>query len=326
MNLRAELIADRGAAASGPDFFRSPGFLEAEGATHSLVLADADEPTVRVLTAPLVVREIPGTDRVDAISPYGYPGADRADRLPDGVALPIDPAATDFSATGLATIFLRHALGAEVPLTGATGRNVCLLSDPSLPRKSRMSDRQQIRKNLKRGYEIEIVPGPESSPEQKAGFLAAYTETMVRTEAAERYFFDAAYFDLILSEDSTCLVIARAGDGGIAAASIGARSDGLLHYYLSGTADAYLRDSPMKNVIEAMIELGAERDLPVNFGGGITPGDALEEFKRGFANREERWFTSEITCDREVVEELTAAWSERTGTVPDPDFFPPYRA
>lgn len=326
MSLRAELVADRGAAASGPDFFRSPRFLEAEHTTHSLVVSHPDAPEPAVLTVPLVVREIPGTERVDAISPYAYPGVSVAGKLPDGVSLPLDPSGIDFRATGLVTLFLRHALGREVPLSGATGRNLCLLSDPSLPRKSRMSDRQQIRKNLRRGYEIEIVPGPESSPAQRAGFLTAYTETMRRTDAAARYFFDRDYFDLILGEESTWLVIARAGDGGIAAASIGAVSDGLLHYYLSGTADAYLRDSPMKNVIEAMIEFGAERELPVNFGGGIKPGDALEEFKRGFANREERWYTSEIVCDPAGAEELTAALAARTGTPPDPGFFPPYRA
>lgn len=326
MSCRAELLADGGTAASGVDFFRSPGFLKAEGATHSLLVTGPDDAGATIIAVPLVVREIAGSDRVDGISPYGYPGAGIADPLPDGVSLPIDPTRIRFGETGLVTVFVRHALGTQLPLEGATGRNLCLLSDPALPRKSRMSDRQQIRKNLKRGYEIEIVPGPEASPEQRSGFLTAYTETMHRTEAADRYFFDREYFDLILSERGTWLVIARAGDGGIAAASIGARSDGLLHYYLSGTADRYLRDSPMKNVIEAMIELGAERDLPVNFGGGMTPGDALEEFKRGFANREERWFTSEVTCDPAAAEELTATLTDRTGASPDPGFFPPYRA
>jgi hypothetical protein len=108
----------------------------------------------------------------------------------------------------------------------------------------------------------------------------------------------------------------------VAAASIAALSDGLLHYYLSGTADAHLKGAPMKNVVEEMIGFGAERDLAVNFGGGITPGDALEEFKRGFANREEQWFTSEIVCDPETNAELTAKLAPEG----DPGFFPPYRA
>ncbi|HTU16153.1 MAG TPA: GNAT family N-acetyltransferase [Solirubrobacterales bacterium] len=306
----AELIADGGLAASSAEFFRSPGFLEAEGTTHSLRIGLNDGE----LIAPLVVREIEGGGRLDAISPYGYPGL----AIGGGPSLPVSPAEIDFSGTGLVTVFLRHSLGGDPPLAGATPRNVCLLSDPALDRKSRMSDRQQIRKNIKRGYEMEFVPGPESPPEARAGFHRAYTETMERTSAAERYFFTEEYFDLILSSERTWLALARDADGVIAAASIAAASDGMLHYYLSGTADSNLRDSPMKNVIEAMIEFAAEMDLPLNLGGGITPGDPLEEFKRGFANREEQWFTSELICDPAAYEALSPPGAG--------EYFPAYRA
>ena len=306
----AELIEDGGAAATSGEFFRSPEFLKAEGATHSLRIPLDDGE----LVAPLVVRAIDGSDRVDAISPYGYPGLAAIGEP----TLPVLPSGIDFTGAGIVTAFIRHALGGEPPLTGATPRNVCLLSDPELDRKSRMSDRQQIRKNLKRGYEVGFVAGPESSKVERAGFFRAYTETMERTSAAERYFFTEEYFDLIFSSERTWLALARDAEGTIAAASIAAASDGLMHYYLSGTADSNLRDSPMKNVIESMIEFAAERDMPLNLGGGITPGDPLEEFKRGFANREEQWHTSELICDPAAYAELSPADAG--------DFFPAYRA
>lgn len=320
----ARLIADGGVAASGSDFFRSSEFLAAEGTTHSLVISAGDR---ELAAAPLLVREIGDTDRRDAISPYGYPGFELREEGDTGAGpFPLDPEGIDFSETGLVTIFIRHALGRAAPLTGTSQRNVCLLSDPALPRKSRMSDRQQIRKNLKRGYSIETLPGPETDRERRAGFFTAYTETMRRANAAERYFFTPEYFDRILDAGSTWLMLARDGEGRIAAGSIAARSDGLIHYYLSGTADSHLRDSPMKNVVEAMIGFGAELDLPVSFGGGITPGDALETFKRGFANREEQFRTSEVVCDPVACRELTAARNDRAGSPPDPGFFPAYRA
>ena len=53
----------------------------------------------------------------------------------------------------------------------------------------------------------------------------------------------------------------------------------------------------MKNVVAALVELSAGQGLPLNLGGGISRGDRLEEFKRGFANREQPWRTSEIVCD-----------------------------
>jgi Acetyltransferase (GNAT) domain len=316
----AELIEDGGAAASGEEFFRSRPFLEAEGVTHSLRI----EAGGRELLAPLIVREIEGTNERDAISAYGYPGLVEGVQAPFALGdtppaqPPLDPESIDFSATGLVSIFLRHTLG-DPPLSDSSERNVVLIADPALPAKSRGSDRNQINKNLRRGYELSLVPGPETSPTQRAGFLAAYEQTMRRTAAADRYFFGAAYFDRILESPRTWLALAHASDGAIAAASIAAASDGYLHYYLSGSADSHLRDSPMKNVVASLIAHAGELGLPLNLGGGIAPGDRLEEFKRGFANRELAWHTSELVAD-------PATYVRLSGDRDAGGFFPAYRA
>jgi hypothetical protein len=304
----AELIADRGEAAAGPEFFRSRPFLDAEGTTHTLRIAgDGID-----LVAPLIVRAIPDTSCArDAVSPYGYPGL-------VGEGGPLDPAAIDFSATGLVSVFLRHTLG-EPPLLGTTERNVVQIADPALASKSRPSDRRQARRNLEAGYELELVPGSETTPAQRAGFLDLYEQTMRRTEAAEHYFFGAAYFDRVLEAERTWLALAAAPGGELAAASIAAVSDGFLHYYLSGSADTRLREAPMKNVVTRLVEQAGELGLPLNLGGGLRPGDALEEFKRGFANRRQAWRTSELVCDRETYEQLNAG-RDAGG------FFPAYRA
>ena len=290
---RAELLKDGGDAAADDQFFRSRPFLEAEGVTHTLRI-ESDEGD---LLAPLIVREIEGTDERDAISPYGYPGL-------VGPIEGLDPAAIDFSATGLVSAFVRHALGSS-PLSGASERNVVQIADPELPPKSRPSDRRQVRRNLEDGYVLDLVPGAETTPDQRAGFLGVYQQTMRRAAAAPHYFFDAAYFDRILEADRTWLALATAPDGSLAAASIAAASDGYLHYYLSGSADSHLREAPMKNVVTRLVEHAAEIGLPLNLGGGISPGDALEEFKRGFANRRQPWLTSELVCDAEAYARLS---------------------
>jgi len=325
----ASLIEDRGEAGVGSEFFRSRAFLDAEGATHTLRI----ESDGGVLLAPLVVREIPGTGVRDAVSPYGYPGMvggeGRGGLLPDPLASlalsvrtktppPLDPEGIDFSGTGLVSVFIRHRLGPS-PLAGATERNLVQIADPELPRKSRPSDRRQVRRNLEAGYELELVLGSETTPEQRAGFLDVYEQTMRRTGAATHYFFGAGYFERILEAERTWLVLARGPEGDLAAASIAVVSDGYLHYYLSGSADSHLRAAPMKNVVTRLVEHGAELGLPLNLGGGISPGDALEEFKRGFANRRQAWLTSELICDERRYEELAAGRS--TGS-----FFPAYRA
>jgi hypothetical protein len=165
---------------------------------------------------------------------------------------------------------------------------------------------------------LELVPGIEARAAQRAGFLAAYEETMRRTNAAPHYFFSAAYFDRILAADRTWLALALAPGGELAAASIATVSDGYLHYYLSGSTEAHLRDSPMKSVVARLVEHAAELGLPLNLGGGISPGDALEEFKRGFANRQLAWTTSELVCDERRYAELSAG-REAGG------YFPAYR-
>jgi hypothetical protein len=328
-NARETLIVPRGAAAAGAEFFRSRQFLEAEGATHTLrIETDAAD-----LLAPLILHGIPGTDARDAVSPYGYPGLVWGEGpgclLPDPLASlapsvrtetprPLDPAAIDFSGTGLISIFIRHALG-PAPLAGATERNIVQIADPELPPKSRPSDRRQVRRNLEAEYGLELVPGGETTPEQRAGFNDVYEQTMRRTGAAEHYYFGLGYFDRVLEADRTWLTLATAPDGTLAAASIATVSDGHLHYYLSGSADSHLRDAPMKNVVARLVEHSAELGLPLNLGGGITPGDALEEFKRGFANRRQAWLTSELICDRRRYEELSRG---REAGV----FFPAYRA
>ena len=327
---KAELIEDRGAAASGGQFFRSCPFLEAEGVTHTLRIESEEGE----LLAPLIVREIEGTGERDGVSPYGYPGLvgreSRGHPLPDalaslalgsvrtGVPPALDPAGIDFSGTGLISVFLRHTLGAS-PLTDATERNVVQIADPALPPKSRPSDRRQVRRNLEAGYELDLVPGPETTPEQRGGFNDVYEQTMRRTGAADRYFFGLAYFDRILEAGGTWLVLARGPEGELAAASIAALSDGFLHYYLSGSADSHLRAAPMKNVVARLVQHAAELGLPLNLGGGIRPGDALEEFKRGFANRRHVWLTSELVCDPQAYSRLSAG-RDAAG------FFPAYRA
>jgi Acetyltransferase (GNAT) domain len=305
--VKARLIEDGGAAASDAEqFFRSPPFLEAEAVTHTLAI-EGD----RELHIPLIVRPIDGTDRVDAISPYGYPGADRS---PDD---PPDPARVDWSETGLVSIFVRDRIGERPCLAGGTVRSHVRIAQGDGGVRKRL--REQIRRNERRGWEMRLVPGREVEMGQLRGFERAYTETMTRTGAAERYLYPTSYFArLLLSERSWLILAEREGEA--LAGAIGAASDGYLHYYLGGTADEALSDSPMKNLFWAMISHGGELGLPVSLGGGVTPGDSLDEFKRGFANAEAPWHTHEVVCDAEAYEELSGGADSPEG------FFPGYRA
>ncbi len=308
MSLPTDLVDDRGAAAESEDFFRSRPFYDAEGVTHSLrVEGDGGR-----LSIPLIVREIPDSELRDATSPYGYPGG-RLD-----AAGPLDPGEVAWEGTGLVAAFLRERLG-EPCLRGGNRRGTAQLADPALPRKSRMSDRQQIRKNEARGYEIGHVAGPDASSEQRTGFERVYEQTMRRTDAGQRYFFSDDYFSTLFASPKLWLFEVTGPEGDVAAGALATLSDGLLHYFLSGTADEHLSNSPAKNLIAAVIDRAEELEVPMNLGGGIRPGDGLEEFKRGFANTELPFHTHDVVCDREAYDRLSAG-REDTG------FFPLYRA
>jgi hypothetical protein len=305
----AELIPDRGAAAESDDFFRSRAFCDAEGVTHTLRISAADG----AIAIPVIVRGIPGSELRDAISPYGYPGATVEGELRPG------PAEVEWADTGLVSVFLRERLGAEPCMDGATERSVVQVADPSADRKSRMSDRQQIRRNERDGYRIERIPGPEVGDAERRAYGEIYDQTMNRLEAEDRYRYGDDYWRHVLSSDRAWLFLVEAPDSGYAAGAVAALSDGILHYYLSGTADAHLRASPAKNLIAGVIDFAQELGVAMNLGGGVRPGDSLEEFKRGFANAELPFHTHEIVCDPAAYKQLSAG-REASG------FFPLYRA
>jgi hypothetical protein len=304
----ARLIEDGGAAATDPvQFFRSPEFLGAEGVTHTLEIEGGPR-------LPVVVRGIEGSDRSDAISPYGYPGgAGSPEQAPD-------PAGIDWSATGLVSVFVRDRIGDPPTLAGGTVRSEVQIADPSSGSGLRKRLREQIRRNERRGWTVDPLPGSEADPGARAAFERAYGETMRRTGAAQRYLYPSEYFERVLAAEPAWLLLARRGDGEPEAGAIAVRSDDHLHYYLGGTADAALEDSPMKNLFAAMISLAGELGLPLNLGGGVEPGDSLDSFKRGFANAQAPFRTHELICDPAAYEELSA------GTRAPEGFFPAYRA
>src|SRR5262249_10024044 len=251
-------------------------------------------------------------DLRDATSPYGYPGG----RL-DAQA-PLDPDEIAWDGTGLVSAFLRERLG-EPCLRGGNRRRTAQPPHPAGPREARRSDRPQNPQNEARGYELAHVPGPDASDEQRAGFERVYDQTMRRTNAGERYFFSDEYFSTLFASPKLWLFEVAGPEGDVAAGALATLSDGLLHYFLSGTGDEHLSNSPAKNLITAVIDLAEELDVPMNLGGGIKPGDGLEEFKRGFANTELPFHTHDIVCDSAAYERL-ATGREDTG------FFPLYRA
>jgi len=261
---------------------------------------------------PLLVRPIPEVDASDGISPYGYPGS-RPSASPGAATGDLD-----WSQVGLVSVFLRDAIGVPPSLPSGTERGRVWIADPDRPSGVRKRLREQVRRNERNGWAIEVSPGPDALDGLIGGFSRAYAETMARTGASSRYLFDDAYFRTLLASDASWVVGAGRG-GEILAGALMVSSDGMLHYFLGGTADSALDDSPMKNLFLAMIDFSTDSGRPLNLGGGLEPGDSLEKFKRGFANEDLPFLTHEIVCDQDLYDSLTRP-------DPDPGFFPSYRS
>jgi hypothetical protein len=304
----ARLIEDLGLEASDTEFFRSAEFFAAEGVTHTLAIGEG-------MRLPIIVREIEGERRVDAISPYGYAGA-HLPRPDADESEPMDPEQIDWSETDLVSVFVRDRIG-ERSFSGGTVRNRVQIADGAGGIRKRL--REQIRRNERQGWEIRFATGPEDAARLTV-FKNAYDETMARTSAAERYLYPREYFETLLKGDGSWLLTAEREGAGLAGA-FAVLSDGFLHYYLGGTADEALGESPMKNLFAAMIELAGDLGVPVNLGGGLTPGDSLEDFKRGFATGELPFRTHELVADVVAYDELVA----RSAPAPE-GFFPAYRS
>ncbi|RYZ42113.1 MAG: GNAT family N-acetyltransferase, partial [Myxococcaceae bacterium] len=176
-----------------------------------------------------------------------------------------------------------------------------------------------IRRNARRGYVSAAVPVKDSTQEQRDALKAVYRQTLVRDGAGERYFFSDAWFEEVFTCPFAWLLTTRAPEGAVASSSLVVLSDGLLHPFIGGTADAYLAHSPAKNAFPVMVELAEKLEASVHLGGGVRPGDGIELFKRGFANAMSRFYTHDIICDPEAYAQLSR---EHAGG----DFFPAYRA
>ncbi|RKH57379.1 GNAT family N-acetyltransferase [Corallococcus aberystwythensis] len=310
LRTRAVLVPDQGALALSEDYFRSAHHLRAEQVTHTLVIEDGEGHAQRV---PLIVRPIEGTPYRDAISPYGFPGG-----ALDGLR-EVAKEAVDWTDTGLVSIFVRDRVAGPRCFAGGTERNEVFLIDPRLPVEFREMHYRHIRRNLRLGFVSTAHEAREVPLEVREGFQAAYLQTMVREGASPRYFFSDAYFEQLFASPSAWLVTTHAPEGGVASAALCVSSDGMLHYYLGGTADAHLSRSPAKNVFGTLVELCTRLGVPLHLGGGVRPGDSLEQFKRSLANGSSRLHTHELICEPAVYAHLSQGRASG-------DFFPAYRA
>ena len=257
--------------------------------THTLRIWHGDAATALV---PLIVREIDG-DR--ARPTRSRPTATRA--RPSRAAASAAASEVDWSATGLVSIFARERLIGEPWLDGAARALPRARPRPRAraPACARGSPSRCAPTSARAGRSSR-APGPSRRP-PTATRSPPPTSRRCAGPAPPSATSSPASTSTRCSRSSRAGCSSRGAGASVGAAAIAAVSDGVLHYYLGGTADAARDASPFKNVVVAMLDLADELELPLNLGGGVTAGDGLEEFKRGFANSDLPFRTHEVVCD-----------------------------
>lgn len=170
------------------------------------------------------------------------------------------------------------------------------------------------------------------TPEVWTAFPEIYRHTMRKVAASSDYFYSDAYvecFQRDLIDHAHCAGIASP-TGEIMCAGLFTRVGTILQYHLSGTAEGFARQAPMKLLLADMRRWAFEQGI-VHFhlGGGLgAKRDSLYEFKQQFGGAEWPFRTVSVIHDAGAYATECAWRAEKAGGVvpPDTGFFPLYRS
>jgi len=318
------------------DFYHLPGYVALSaarelGRPRALHVADAS----RSMLLPLIIRDVPGSDGSDAISPYGYPGplvAGTMDAEFLREALTVGMSA--LRSAGVVSAFLRlHPLLNAPPPEGIGwlvhhGDTVSIdltLSWETLWAQTRHNHRRDISRAVESGCVSRMDPTFEQYP----SFKHLYQVTMDRLSAAPYYFFDDAYFDGLrdVLGERLHLCVVEKGEA-IAAAGLFVETGGIVQYHLMGTDDAFAQTRPAKLMLDFVRRWAKERgNHCMHLGGGVGGrDDSLLHFKLGFSPVRQPFYTLRIVIDEPEYTRLVVACDPLLDPEDLGGFFPAYRS
>ena len=284
------------------------------------------------LFLPLVFRPIPGTGLKDATSTFGYPGPLSNISSPDPLQRALHSLHEALADAGAVSAFVRlHPLiGVGADPLGTWGRVIqhgetvaidLRQTEEEIWRWVKRDHRSDINRARREGMVARIDEGWTRFDD----FLAIYQATMDRVDASGTYYFPREYFQELRQQlgDRVQLWVVES-EGEIAAAGLFTQVDGIVQFHLSGTADAHLRLSPSKLMLDQVWRTARDAGMRVfHLGGGVgASDDSLFTFKSRFSNWRLPFHTWRVVVRPETYQQLTA---ERSPGTSDDDFFPAYR-
>lgn len=318
------------------DFYHCNSYNTQEKSGEGFLFVVEDEQN-DFIAFPLIKRLIEGTPYFDCTSVYGYAGPISSRTIEQ-----LAPALVQtFQEELLAYLKEQNCVSAFSrlhPIIEQTGYlqnlgkvlslNKTVAIDLSLPldeqrKKYRKSTKSEINQLRNRGFSVKQAVTKQEIDE----FIAIYTETMQRVSASKYYFFDEEYFrNFLHAEDFSPILLLAYQEEEIAAGAIFTLTNNVMQYHLAGTKEQYIKQTPMKLILDEARILGTNRGQKyLHLGGGVggSDDDSLFRFKSGFSDMNFVYKVWQLVVNEEVYDQLVkckAAEKELNGT-----YFPLYR-
>ncbi|SFI79651.1 GNAT family N-acetyltransferase [Myroides guanonis] len=285
------------------------------------------------IALPIVIRPIDGTDYFDITSVYGYAGPIyNFEENYDETELIVffKNSFIDFcKEQNIVSVFSRlHPLIDQESIIETLGEIVDLNKTVSIDlnqfaevqrkeyRKSLKSDLSQLRRK-------DIMVREASNKEEVDAFIEIYYETMDRVSAASSYYFSKEYFyNFLNNDDFTSKLLVAIKEDKVIAGAIFTITDKIIQYHLAGTTEDYIRDTPMKLILdEARLFGNTTKAESLHLGGGVGghDDDSLFRFKSGFSKDFKQFSVWKYIVDQKIYDELSKEKAKS-------NFFPLYRS
>jgi serine/alanine adding enzyme len=329
----------RAAGLVPPDVYFAPGYGRAEEANgagdwFSLVAYDG------LWQLPLHLRS--SSDGTDAVSPYGYSGVYASSRLTAADRRSAwSRARSELRARGVLSVFLRQSPLIPHPFDTAPGEvvvsshstvMVATINEDSAWRAMEGRSRTSIRKADRSGFSSVVRPAAPEDLVSGGAFRNLYEGAMRRRTAAERYFFNDAYYAALRDALGSDLLIGITTDSGgrAVAAALFMRHADLLHYHLAGSEPEAGRVGATNQLIWRAIEWASEHGVTgCHLGGGVSNYDSLFKFKRSFGGEVLSFDAFGVVVDdaayRVAVESRAAKLNMSVSALLEINYFPRFR-
>lgn len=280
-----------------------------------LLFSDRDN----FIALPIVIRPIEGTEYFDITSVYGYAG-------------PVYSFIENYETTELIAFFRKsfldfckeqniisvfsrlHPLIEQSNIIENLGEIVNLNKTVAIDlTKSAEEQRKEYRKSLKSELNQlrrkEIVVREATTKEEIDAFIAIYYETMDRVEATANYYFSKEYFyEFLNNQDFDAKLLIAVKDNKVIAGAIFTLTDKIMQYHLAGTTEEYIRETPMKLILdEARLYGNGTSAENLHLGGGVGghDDDSLFRFKSGFSKDFKQFSVWKYIVNQAVYDELS---------------------